>query len=206
MPKVRPPTKPKEPTKPITKLPQPKTVLPPTQPAPPAPVPPPPVPVAPVQTQPPPAPVVPAPTPPPAPPSPVPVTPKKDGKKPKPPEKKKGKTPKSPKKIEKKTTNIDVHCKIKADMPPAEYARIVKDIFTNADTGNKKWLTVTEMKKFSLGCADAFCKPKKDVLGNDDGASFVAKTIGLINKNGDNQISWDEAWNFLKNQRPTGKG
>ena len=94
--------------------------------------------------------------------------------------------------------------KVYQGMPDEEYEAVCKQLFEKNDENSDAVLVLDEFKDFTIDCAKAAGVEESELeaMKSEGSDNMWAMMFRQFDKNGDGQISWDEAWSFLKENRP----
>merc|ERR1719163_605825 len=94
--------------------------------------------------------------------------------------------------------------KVYSGMPDAEYEKVCKDLFVANDENGDGVLVLDEFKEFTINCAKAAGVSDADIEGmkGEGSDSMWSMMFRQFDANNDGSITWEEAWSFLKENRP----
>ena len=94
--------------------------------------------------------------------------------------------------------------KVYSGMPDEEYESVCKEIFGKNDENNDGVLVLDEFKEFTIACAKAAGVADAEIesMKGEGSDSMWSMMFRQFDANNDGSITWDEAWTFLKENRP----
>ena len=94
--------------------------------------------------------------------------------------------------------------KVYSGMPDEEYEKICKELFNQNDANGDGVLVLDEFKEFTINCAKAAGVSDADIEGmkSEGSDSMWSMMFRQFDANNDGHITWEEAWVFLKENRP----
>merc|ERR1711981_1075279 len=94
--------------------------------------------------------------------------------------------------------------RVYSGMPDEEYEAVCKELFFEHDANGDKVLVIDEFKEFTIACARAAGVSEEDIEGmkSEGSDSMWSMMFRQFDANNDGSITWEEAWGFLKENRP----
>ena len=94
--------------------------------------------------------------------------------------------------------------KVYSGMPDHEYEKVCKDLFEQNDENKDGVLVLDEFKEFTINCAKAAGVGDQDIeaMQGEGSDSMWSMMFRQFDANNDGHITWEEAWTFLKENRP----
>merc|ERR1712166_171901 len=94
--------------------------------------------------------------------------------------------------------------KVYSGMPDEEYEAVCKAIFGENDENSDGVLVLEEFKEFTINCAKAAGVADSEIenMKGEGSDSMWSMMFRQFDANNDGSITWDEAWTFLKENRP----
>merc|ERR1711957_65656 len=89
-------------------------------------------------------------------------------------------------------------------MEDEKYEKVCKQLFNQTDYNNDGVLELEEFKKFTIKCAEAGGAPREDIdeMNSAGSESMWQMMFRQFDGNNDGHVTWEETWQFLKENRP----
>ena len=89
-------------------------------------------------------------------------------------------------------------------MPETEYMHICRDLFNRYNNNNSGGLDYEDFKYFTFDMERAGGAEESDMrrLSAEGSERTWRVMFSMFDQNGNGRISWDEAWAFLKENKP----
>jgi hypothetical protein len=103
-------------------------------------------------------------------------------------------------------TPVGINCvnRVYSGMAVEEYMAVCKEIFNKNDKNNDGALVIGEFKEFTIACAKAAGATDGEVesMKGEESDTMWSMMFRQFDANKDGDVTWDEAWNFLRENKP----